>query len=1119
MSGKSYSVRLTADIADYRAKMNEAQSTARDTASQGGRSFTELGAKMQAVGSTMTKAVTLPLIGVGAGAVKMSMDFDTSMTKMQTMVGLSADTVDGFRTSIMSLAGETAQSPKALADALFVLTSAGLRGEEALEALEYTAKSSALGLGDMTDIARAVSGAVNAYGSDVLSAATATDVFAAAARAGNFDTAQLAGSIGQALPWAAQAKVSFEDLAGGIALLTRTNGDAAASTTQMSALMRAFVAPAAEAAKALDDVGMSTADLQAIIAERGLPAALQHLLELFGGNTEKLLKFIGSSEGGAAALAILEADAATLADTFGVTAGAAGLVDEAFGVVSETAGFQMSQAFVKLQTAMIQFGDILLPMVASAAEGVSWLGDRLQMLPEPIQKAVVGMGLLAAAVGPLSWGIGALIANLGQIKTALLALRAVIIGHPLLTLAAVIGGVAAAVSIMSSKTSEAAKSWNEVKDSVKAFAEEALKTSKDPLQSLQDRITALVLETPLFASALEGLGLKVQDVTAAIAAGGPEANRMIADIRQMMIATGEFDSSSLDLINTLFLMNGMYGELVTQWETAQGVLSASEEVVGKAAEAHSDLADRIGDARISMGMFTDVVSTGDPVIDGLMNRMNASISALEAWDANIRGALESGAQSFARFEVDSTTSIAEFQKQLGTNAWDVTVWGNDLLAIGAATSPEFAAFLAEMGAAGAPMVADLANNGAALQETFDAWVGYSSAMGRDLTGEMAQVSPEAQRHLETLRATTAAQLIIMAADGVIRGGEVGKAITAGIAAGIASNSSLVSTAVTGIVRRATIDARNAAEVRSPSRLFARELGVPIAEGIAVGINEGAVTVTAAVAGVVAGAANDLSPRSSNDIGFEFGAALGEGVAQGVTSTEAVVGGAITQMTDDALKQLDEAMKAWSATITNGQASFAGIEVDNTTEGGLWSVEGQLYDQTRSISEWATNLETIAETTSAGFVEWLASYGEKGFEFVRRLAEDAIKYGEFGELPGLFRAWEGYQRALDADIVSGIIQSLTGGISLMTGGPVPGTRGQAVPITAHGGEFVLSADVVEAIKRGGTTIGLGALGGGNGYAAGPTVVHHHYHEVNAFGTERTWRGQLMEEVRSDERGRL
>lgn len=43
-----------------------------------------------------------------------------------------------------------------------------------------------------------------------------------------------------------------------------------------------------------------------------------------------------------------------------------------------------------------------------------------------------------------------------------------------------------------------------------------------------------------------------------------------------------------------------------------------------------------------------------------------------------------------------------------------------------------------------------------------------------------------------------------------------------------------------------------------------------------------------------------------------------------------------------------------------------------------------------------------------------------------------------------------------------------------GGPVPGAHGQMVPINAHGGEYVLSADVVDAIKNGRPSAGLPAL---------------------------------------------
>jgi hypothetical protein len=62
----------------------------------------------------------------------------------------------------------------------------------------------------------------------------------------------------------------------------------------------------------------------------------------------------------------------------------------------------------------------------------------------------------------------------------------------------------------------------------------------------------------------------------------------------------------------------------------------------------------------------------------------------------------------------------------------------------------------------------------------------------------------------------------------------------------------------------------------------------------------------------------------------------------------------------------------------------------------------------------------------------------------------------------------------------------GKTALKTGGPVPGPRDAPVPITAHGGEFVLSADVVDAVKRGGKTLGLGG-GAQVAAASSPSVV--------------------------------
>jgi len=272
--------RFTADISDVQSKMGAARdafNSVSDAASMSSRRIRELGQGLADVGKKMTVGVTLPIAGAGAAATAAAMSFESSMNKIVGLVGIASDEVAGMGDEVLGMAGKVGKAPVELSNGLFVITSAGLRGAEAMSALEASARAGAAGLGETNDIARAVSGALSAYGSDVLSAADATDAIVATARAGNFETSQFAAAIGRVLPFAEQAGASFQDMGGAVALLTRVNGDAAQSVTQMQALFRAFVVPTEEAKKALDGVGMSAGDLRASIADRGLPATLAML--------------------------------------------------------------------------------------------------------------------------------------------------------------------------------------------------------------------------------------------------------------------------------------------------------------------------------------------------------------------------------------------------------------------------------------------------------------------------------------------------------------------------------------------------------------------------------------------------------------------------------------------------------------------------------------------------------------------------------------------------------------------------------------------------------------------------------------------------------------------------
>ena len=415
-------------------KLQDKTKTAGDKFRDMGRRFQTVGDNMAKVGGTLTKTLTVPIAGIGAAAIVSATEFETSMAKITGLVGIAADKVDGFRDQVLDLSGRTAKSPQELADALFVVTSAGLRGEDAIGALESAAKAGTAGLGETVDISRALAGALNTYGSETLSAAKATDIIVGAARAGNFETSQFASSIGRVLPNAKAAQASFEDTAGAVALLTRTNGDATTSITQVDALFRAIAGPTKQTQTMLGEVGLSAQDLRDSMSQQGLVGTMQMLDDALGGNQEKMKLLLGSSEANSAAMQILAADTETVAGTFGVVADSAGITDEAFGVVSETSAFKMQKAITNLKATLVDLGTLLLPFVNRFAEVFETLAGKFRELSPAQQELVIKIGGILAAIGPVLLIVGKFIGAIGGI---------IAVFNPLtLKIALVIGAIA-----------------------------------------------------------------------------------------------------------------------------------------------------------------------------------------------------------------------------------------------------------------------------------------------------------------------------------------------------------------------------------------------------------------------------------------------------------------------------------------------------------------------------------------------------------------------------------------------------------------------------------------------------------------------------------------------------
>jgi TP901 family phage tail tape measure protein len=641
--------KFRADISDMAAKMSALDKQMKglgDAAEEASKKisdkFAEAGKKMTDAGKKMSLAITAPLAGIGIAAVKTSVDFEKSLSTMVGLVGLTDAEVSDLRGTILGLAGSTAKAPQELADAMFVVTSAGLRGEAAVAALDQAARASAAGLGQTADIARSVAGAVNAYGAANLDAATATDVIVATARAGNFETSQFAAAIGRVLPFAKQAGSSIQDMGGAVALLTRTNGDAAQSVTQVAALFRAFVVPTEEAKTALQDVGMSAADFRTAIAEKGLPAALTMLDKKLGGNREQLGRLLGSSEAASAAFQILDSDAASIAGTFGVVNDSVGMTGEAFDAAANTSAFQFQQAMAAIKTALIQIGEIITPVVVEISTRFKDLVTRFSELSPAVQTTAVVFGFFAAAAGPVLLITGQLVGATGHLITAyqkmpaalnsvtasVKAMNAAFLTNPVTLI--IVGIVAAAAALAASfkmvyDRSEVLR--KAVSDVVEVFKTIAMTIIGEVVAAF----TGLFGAQKKVGGSMEGFGdilQKVADVAGPILAGALQYVSTYLKIVGNVLRVG---IKGFEIFATIVKMVANVARVVfvAAFQKVTSVLSDLMDKLGPIGAAVKRVASAIGSAFSNIpALISGAIRSAVGFVEGLINKAIGAINFL-----------------------------------------------------------------------------------------------------------------------------------------------------------------------------------------------------------------------------------------------------------------------------------------------------------------------------------------------------------------------------------------------------------------------------------------------------------------------------------------------------------
>lgn len=429
------SATITADSAQFNRALDDSHRRGQNWAQQMGQSFQRVGGQMQSIGRQASMYVTAPIVGIGGAAMKMSMDFESSMSKVTGLVGESREQVAQWSDELLSLAPAVGKTPQELAEGLYFVTSAGFEGAEALDVLETSARASAAGLGDTQTVADLVTSAINAYGIENLDASQAADILTASVREGKAEASELAGSMGQVLPIASELGVTFDEVGAATAAMTRTGTDAATAGTQLRQILASLLSPTSQAEETLSEMGLSSSELRRQIDDEGLLSVLETLREKTNEYGEDAMsKVFPNIRALSGVLDIMGKNAESNAQIFDELSDSTGALDHAFETVSETAEFKWAQAMAHAQSNAIELGDAVqtaaIPVLEEATEVLSSLTDWFRDLDDEQQQNIVRWAGIAAAIGPVLVVGGALVKSVGAITTAIGGLGKALIGIP-----------------------------------------------------------------------------------------------------------------------------------------------------------------------------------------------------------------------------------------------------------------------------------------------------------------------------------------------------------------------------------------------------------------------------------------------------------------------------------------------------------------------------------------------------------------------------------------------------------------------------------------------------------------------------------------------------------------
>ena len=376
------------------------------------------GSIMKNVGSTMTKWVTLPLIGVGTAAMKVGNEFESQMSRVQAISGATKDQLQTLTDQAMDLGASTSFSAKEAALGMEQLASAGFTVEEIYEAMPGLLDLAASSGADLAIASEIAASAIRGFGLKADQAGYVADVFAEAAARTNAQVEDMGQAMKYIAPVAHAMGLEIHETAAALGLLSDAGiKGGQAGTTLREALTR-LTKPTKDATAVMKQYGMSFYDANGnMLSMEGIIGQLeQGLSGLTQQQRNHALTTLFGQEALSGMLVLLEAGPEKLAELTEGLNGAEGAAKEMADVMLDNTAGALEEFGGAIEAAAINIQQILAPVVKNVVQWLTDVVNAFNSLDKETQSTIITMLGTAAAIGPILLGLGKLLPIVSKLQ-------------------------------------------------------------------------------------------------------------------------------------------------------------------------------------------------------------------------------------------------------------------------------------------------------------------------------------------------------------------------------------------------------------------------------------------------------------------------------------------------------------------------------------------------------------------------------------------------------------------------------------------------------------------------------------------------------------------------------